>query len=386
VRLVTVAGIATAWRATPTRAAEVDFRPSLTFGLAHDGNILIVGTDKLGDDHARLGLDLHVDRRTRTSSMTFAYLPEYVKYRNRSDLDFFGNTLVFGYTDQFSPRTKLAVNADVARTDTQGVTSYNVDRPSTLVPRTTVTRGFASAVGSVGVGPRALVDWQVRGAIDRYKDVAGVTFQDSSSLALVGGWRDQLSERQTLGLALMVEGFGYSSASSVIVETLGLTGTYKAGRVTDLTYAVGATHSTSEGISSTNGAFSLAVTRSITDVSTLNAGASQSVNPGTGLSGASLDTGAWIGYTHTAPRRGITGTLYGAYWYRAGVDLGATTAPATDTADVTGTLGWNFNRFLALHVGASWTYQNTRSTTASGALDTQYGSYGLTLHWAIRGR
>ncbi len=385
-RFVTVAGIAAAWRVTPSRAAEVDFRPSLTFGLAHDGNILIVGTDKVGDDHARLGLDLHVERKTRSTAMTFAYIPEYVKYRNRSDLDYFGNTLVFGYDKQFSPRTKLAVNVDLARTDTQGVNAYNVNRPSTLVPRTTVTRGFTSALGSVGVGPRALVDWQVRGTVDVYKDVPNVTFQDSRSVALLGGWRDQLSERQTLGLALMVEGFGYSSAASVVVETLGLTGTYKSGRFTDLTYAVGATHSTSEGNSSTNGAFSLSVLREITDVSSLTAGASQSVNPGTGLSGASLDTGAWIGYTHNAPRRGISGTLYGAYWYRAGVDFGATTAPATETADVTGTVGWNFNRFLALHVGASWTYQNTQSSSASGALDTQYASYGLALRWAIRGR
>lgn len=392
-RFVTVAGIAAARCVTPSRAAEVDFRPSMTFGLAHDGNVGVVDydpvtqqtVDKQGDDYAHLGFDLVVDRKTRSSTMTFAYLPSYVKYRNRSDLDYFGNTLVFGYSRQASPRTKLAITADVARTDTQGVTSYNVSRPTTLVPRTTVTRGFVSAVGSVGAGQRSLFDWQVRGTIDRYDDVPGVTFQDSSAVGLLGGWRRELSERHTLGLALAVEGFGYSSAPSVVVETLGLTGTYKAGRVTDLAYAVGASHSTSDGTSITNGAFSLTVARVITDVSTLTAGISQSVNPGTGLSGASLDTGAWVGYVHSAPRRGITGSLYGSYWYRTGVELGGVTAPGSETADVTGTLGWTFNRFLSLHVGAGWTYQNTKQTTGS-ALDTQYGNYGLYLRWAIRGR
>ena len=417
-RLVTVAGIATAWRATPSRAMEVDFRPSMAFGAAHDGNVRIVDYDpttqqsvsKQGDDYARVDLLLGWDWKTRTSTISFTYHPEYVKYRNRSELDFFGNTLLFGYSRQTSPRTKTTVDVDVTRTDTQGVNSVNVGRPNTFVPRTTLTAVYLDSGGAIAVGARAFVDWRARASADRHKEVDNIVFQDTSELGVMGGWRYALSERSTLGLAVDLDGFDYSpvppgttasTLPSVFVETVGLSGTYAANRQTGLSYTVGASHSTwgttstESGGSTTNGSFSLAIAREIAEVSHLAAGISQGVAPGSGAAGATLDTGAWVGYTRSAPRRGLTASLYGSYWHRAELHLSSQSGGSTDTGSVSGTIGWVFNRFVSLHGAYSYSTQphltitvvEQDGTTKQQPIDSaNYGSYGVFLRWAIGGR
>ena len=58
-------------------------------------------------------------------------------------------------------------------------------------------------------------------------------------------------------------------------------------------------------------------------------------------------------------------------------------APSTTTLSTAERLQWNFNRFLALEIGHSYSDQ---SSSDAQVLVTRYNSYGFNLHWSILGR
>jgi len=208
----------------PAGAAEVVFRPSLSFGVLHDGNVDVVGTGR-GDDAAQIWADLAVDRTGPQSKLSFVYTPSYRKYRNASDLDYFGNAVVLSYAREPSRRTRTVVNVDATRSDTQGIQSYNTDRPLTFVPRTTTYRFLGDVAGTVGLARRSLIDWEARVQSDRYDSTDTTTYINSASVAALGGWRYEVSERSTIGLALRVDWFVYEDKPTihipdVVTETL----------------------------------------------------------------------------------------------------------------------------------------------------------------------
>jgi hypothetical protein len=379
---------------TPTaRAAQVDFRPVLSFGVFHSGNVLLVGYDPatgqqsnpVSDDLAILAVDLAVDRNEPGSKFSFLYRPTYAWYRERSDLDYFGNMIELKYAKEASRRSGMSVSLDGTRTDFQGITAQNADRPDSVVPRTTITRAYAVVEGSAAVAQRGLLDWQVHGGLDHYDAVAGVPFNNSNSVGVRGGWRYELSERSSLGVAVSANRIGYDLSAAVIDESLLLTGTYSIGRSTQMAYDVGATHTTSDGPSDTGGLFRIAFKQELTGVSTMNVGASQDVTPGTGLQGSSRDSGAWVSYERTNEGRGLRGAVNGAYWYRNGLSVGDTAASTSTTLNLTGSIGWTFNRYVGLNATYAFVDQVSKNG-GTDAFDTRFSVYGINLRWAIRGR
>jgi hypothetical protein len=366
------------------RAADVDFRPVLTFGLYHDGNVQIIGSTAVGDDSAAAAVDLPVHRTTENSALAFLYQARYVWYRKNGDLDYFGNTLSLNYSQEVSRRTHFQVAAGATRTDYQGITSASPDQALTFVPRTTLTRAFANVGGAIGLAERSLLDWEVRVGSDHYDDVPGVTFNNAFSAGARTGWRYEVSERSTIGLALSADWFDFQVGDDYVSETLVLTGTHKTGRSMSLAYDVGISRTSTTAGSSTEGRLLVSFTRELSQTSHLTAGARQWVTSGNGLQAATTDSGAWISYAQSSERNGLTGSIDGAYWVRKGVPVAGTTTLETETFNVFGALGWRFGRFVSLNGAASYVYQNDRSGTAA-ALNTRYVSYGLFLRWGIRG-
>ena len=136
---------------------QADFRPELTFGVFHDGNISVIGEGN-GDEGATLAFDLIWDHVTATSTFTFSYRPSYTAYRTFSELDYFGNRAVVGYVREWSKSSRFTIDAYAARTDRQGQTADNADTATTFVPRTTETQANVRFAGTVGAGRRGLLD------------------------------------------------------------------------------------------------------------------------------------------------------------------------------------------------------------------------------------
>ena len=389
VRRVASTALAAASMAVPTGAADVVFRPSLSFGLFHDGNIDIVGTSK-GDDAGEISLDLVLDRLTPRSKLTFAYRPSYRRYRTATDLDYFANTVVLSYAHQKSRRTKTAASFDASRTETQGIQDYSTDRPVTFVPRTTTYRVAGGVGGTVGMARRSLVDWGARIQGDSYQSSGSTQYDNSGAIGVLGGWRFEASQKSTIGLALRVDWFVYeqnsaNSVPNVVTETFGITGTQVIARTTDMSYGAGASLSASSGSTKTNPWFLITVANKLSERTTINAGAKQAVGTGTGIGGGSLDRGAWLGYARSAQKRGVSASIYGSYWFRQSLELAQQGSGEVRTADVTGTVGWTFSRYLALTAAYSYVDQHSPTATVSSS-DTSYSSYGVFLRWAMRGR
>lgn len=387
--------IALAGAASAIHAADVDFRPVMTFGLFHNGNISVVG-GKHGDNGAALAFDLAVDLKTPTSSLTFSYRPSYVAYQTSKDLDYFGNTIVLGFAQDYSHKSRFVLDFYLARTDYQGQTPTTADQAKSFVPRTTLTEATLKIGGTVGAGRRSYVDWQVRGGTDLYKDlednpatpdvVDPVNFNDSTGFAGRLAWRSEISAKNTLGLGLDAGQVSYEITPSVGVASFGLVGTSTPGPSWTVNYAAGGSRAVSDG-DSIDG-FSCDVRAEYTGVkaTTFGAGVRQVFSPGTGLGAATQDRGVWLSYAHGVSARGLSGSVVGGYWQRDSLKFAS--APATgDSAafSLNGTIGWSFNRYLALNGTYEFIDQSARNG-ADPSLNTNYSSYGLFLRWAIRGR
>jgi hypothetical protein len=353
--------------ATASHAAEVDFRPTLTFGAYYDGNTAVVG-------------EAGFDRTTPESTLNFSYRPSYVAYRNASDLNYFGQSADLNFARSASRSARYTFDLNAYRTERQGVRPTSPSDPATFVPRSMHTHVGARAHGT-HEGRRNLIDWEVRGHLDDY---SLSTLENSSGLGALVAWRYEVSEKSSVGLGLNFDTLMYQTLPNVYIESFGLVGEREFTRSTSMVYAAGVSRTSSEGSSSTNFAADVSVSRAITDVSALSAGVRQSVSAGSGLGGTSLDTGGYVSYSHTAPRRGLGGSVVAGYWRRDPMAVGAAAATAsTTTLSAGGSLGWNFNRFLALNFAYAYSDQ-TSSDPAT--LDTRYSSYGLNLLWTIRGR
>lgn len=409
---------------------NADFRPTLTFGVLHDGNVSVVGggtgvcsllTSKacssnadctggqgsctvLGpgdsDESVTIAFDFIWDHQTATSTFAFTYRPSYTAYRTFSELDYFGNRIVMAYAKEWSRASRFTIDAYAARTDHQGQTTDNADTATTFVPRTTETQANLKFAGTHGAGRRGLLDWALRGEGFVYEDVindpataANEAFDFNNSMSGGGrlGWRGEISERNTLGAAVDVVYFGYESGPGVGVGTVGLVGTYQASASWLIDYAAGYSRAESDGFAVNGISFNGRVDYSVLEKkSTLSAGARQVFAPGTGLGGATQDRVVWVSYGHTPTARGISGSLLASYSQRDTVQFGPS-PPGGDTssASASGTIGWMFSRFLSLNAYGAYVDQTSRNEpdpVLAAALETSYASYALFLRWAIRGR
>lgn len=418
-----VTGLSLAALATVgSRAAEVDFRPVLSFGLFHDGNVAVVGdASGQGDDVAATSADLALSRTTPTSTLTFSYRPSYVAHRTDSNLNYFGQSVDLNFTDSSSRSSQYVFDVSGYRSERQGVRPTSPSDANTFVPRSMQTH-FNARVRGTHTGRRNIIDWEVRGETDNYSvthvtpaptpptcttdaecddhdpcttDTCSVgacqhvsngtcNFQSSYSAGALAAWRYEISEKSSVGLGLNIDGHFYDSLPNVYTESLGLVGGHTFDRATTLTYAAGVSRSSSSGISDTNFAANVTLGRTITEVSSLTAGIRQAFSQGSGLGGVTLDTGGYVSYTHLAPRPGITGSVTAGYWRRDPANLGSASATAsTQTLSASASIGWNFNRRLSLNLSDSFSDQTSSDTAA---LNTSYNTIGFGLRWAIRGR
>ena len=386
--------LVTACFVVKVRAAAVDFRPAMNFGVFHNGNISVIGAGQ-GDEVTTLAFDLVWDRQTPTSAFALTYSPSVVVYRQSDGLDYFANTLVVDFTRHLSEASQVKVAAYFARTDYQGQTADTADRATTFVPRSTQTLATVSADGTVPAGRRGFVDWQLRVGVDLYEDVPDdpattapdqIDFNNDTFVAGAIAWRRKLSVRNTLGLGFRAAHFGYESTPTVVGGTFGMVGDSQLGRSWKLAYAVGASRASSDGDSTDGFSFDIRIGYQAGEASTFSVGARQGYSPGRGFGGATQDLGAWISYGRSSIARGITGSVVAGYWQRNALQLASTsTSGDTETFNVRGSIGWAFNRYVALDGAYMYVYQLGTNGAAS-ALDTNYSSYGLYLRWAIRGR
>jgi hypothetical protein len=373
-------------------AADVDFRPTMSFGIFHDGNVQVVGdATGEGDDVAAISMDLVVVRTSPDSTLNFAYRPVYVWHKENTEDNYFGQSVDLNYVTSRSRDAQYTFDLNGYRTERQGVRATDPAAPATFVPRTVQTHGGGRVHGT-HTGRRNIVDWELHGNFDIYSDdepevppPPGTVdeLEDSAGAGALTSWRYQISENSTIGLGLIFDTLFYETFETVYVESFGLVGSHQFSPATSMTYAVGASRTETNEASDTNFAADVTIARTITDVSSLTAGVRQSVSRGSGLGGVSLDTGGYVSYTHDVPRPGITGSVTAGYWRRdpIGVDEAAPST-STNTFSASGSIGWNFNRYLSLNLYDSYSYQ----TASDQTLDTQYNSVGLTLNWNIRGR
>jgi hypothetical protein len=268
-------------------------------------------------------------------------------------------------------------------------------------------------------GRRNILDWEIRGGLDDYdivQDIAqgapqaclidldcddgntctadtcelgfcsyelieGCELQNSQHGGAAASWRYELSQNTNIGLGVSFEVIVYDDLPDVTVESLGVVGTHAFSRVMTMNYTAGVSVTGSEGESAPNFAGNVRLSRTITEVSSLSAGISQSVSHGSGVGSVSLDSGVYVGYTHSAPRPGLTGSVTAGYWRREPVDASIGT-PTTTTLSAAGSIGWIFNRYLSLNLWDTYSYQTSSETN----LDTQYNTYGVNLRWVIFGR
>jgi len=380
------------------KAASVDFRPAMRFGLFHDGNINVIG-GKQGDDIAALSFDFAWDRTTPTTRFELLYRPAYVYYREASELDYFANTLVIDFRKQQSDESEIKVAGYLTRTDRQGQTQFTASTATTYVPRSTQTIATVDVDGTHPAGKRGFLDWRIRGGVNLYTDVhvpdnpdtptidesINIDFNDSGWYSGRLDWRQEVSRRNTLGLGFAASHFGYEDTPGVVVAALGMVGTSQASPLWTFDYAVGVSRATSDGSSDDGFTFDATVRYAAGRASTFEAGARQVFSPGTGVGGATQDLGAWLSFSHDRADRGLFGEAVGGYWKRDALEIGTPAVGDTETFNVSGSMGWAFNRFVALE----WAYafiDQTGTNGANSAFDTTYSTYGIYLRWAIRGR
>jgi hypothetical protein len=165
-----------------------------------------------------------------------------------------------------------------------------------------------------------------------------------------------------------------------------LVGTHATGRSTELDYGAGASVSQSAGSTVTNPTFYINDKSKRSETMTVDAGLRQAVGAGPGVGGGSLDRGAWVAFTRAPALRGLQASAYASYWFRRALEFDPQQSSAeVRTADVTGTVGWTFSRYVSLD--AAYTFVDQQSPTSSAPnSETTYSSYGVYVRWAIRGR
>ena len=382
----------------PVGAADVDFRPTLTFGLAHDGNTAVTGDATAnGDELAALTVDLAVTRRTPVERLSFSYRPSYVAYRRQTGSDYFGHLLNLDVIFLPAAQATYTLDLTASRTEQQGARLTTPSEPTTFVTRSTQTRASLGLRGAHDQR-RSIVDWEFRCDVVDYSEPSNSGSGTSTTASLEGStmfsgstaWRYVVSEKGSVGLRVDLRRLEYQTSPTTFVETLGLIGLQEFDRKTSMSYTAGISRSSSSDIGITLASGELLITHSITDMSSLSAGIRRLVSQGHGAGGPSTDTGAYLTYTHRPPRRGLSGTVVATYWRRHPEFQAAPSAPsgtiapvASNTISTAETLAWNFNPFVSLDLVHTF---NDQTSSDPAVLDTRYNSYGFAIHWAIRGR
>lgn len=382
--------LATTVLAPMSRAADVEFDPTLSVNAFYDGNTRGVGEtdDPNQDDPSAIvggvGLNLPWSVRTPSRAFAFAYRIRREIYGDDERPDFTSHALNASLSRTVSPRASYAVTASYDRSDRQQLDPRRP--PEELVDARTYTfrRTFESgglgASGSFSSGRRSTLSWRLGARLERGEDLADSPFEDSESYNGAFGWSLAYSQQGSAGVGVVVQHFAYENAPGVDVVSIGHTGSRQLSRDGTLNYAVGALRSDNDGVTNVAGSLNLGATWTLGARSSLAAGVRQGASAGDGTSGATLDRGGYVSWSFATPR-GFNASVAATYWDRRNLDdpSQSSTLPAAFT--VSDTFSWRLGRFFRL--GVFHSYQNQGSNDP--ALETSYHSAGLNGTWILRG-
>jgi hypothetical protein len=373
----------------------------MSFGLFHDGNISVTGGTH-GDENAAWR-SISPSTKTPTSALTFSYRPTYVAYRRATDLNYFGNTIVWD-----SPQTRPAspgttFDMYVSRTDYQGLTQNTQDQAVAFVPRTTLTQGPSRSPARTAPGTAA--SWT--GSSERAPSATRISrttrrrpcstvrvnvpdpvdFNDPSSFGGRIAWRGEISPETPWASPWTPRQFGYDYELTPAWWSIrGLVGTSRVGELWTLEYAVGASPGDHGGDSIS--AFR-SMRRSNTRVgepSTFSAGADRCSRRAR-ASAARRKIAASGSLSARSVANGLSGSVLGGYWQRSELAFASSTVTAGDSRVVQRErlFGLEFNRLRRAQRRLR-VHRPERPQRRPESLDTHYSSYGTLSPLAIRGR
>ena len=385
--------------ASAARAADVEFNPAIDANVFYDGNVRGVGetTDDPSDDYepsaivGGIGANLPWTVRTPSATFTFSYRPRREIYNDEQRPDFTSHAVSGSVAKTLSQRASFSLGLSYDYTDRQELAATGpapVDPtrgpdPQTYVERRTFQSGGLFGSGSFSAGRRSSLSWRVGAAFYHGEDLPTSDFEDSETYDGAVGWALNYSAQGSAGLGAVVQHFTYENLPSVDVVSIGTTGTRRFSREGTFTYAVGALRSDDSGSVNYAGSLNVGASWALGQYSSISTGARQGASAGDGVSGASLDRGAYVSWSYLRPR-GFNAAISAAYWDRQNLNDESGLPPPPSAFSISDSFSWRLGRFFRLGVFHSYQRQSVPSGGDPG-LATDYHSGGLSGTWILRG-
>jgi hypothetical protein len=360
-------------------AADVRFEPRVDLGYYADGNVAVVGTDRVSDEVLRAGLRLRWVTETPGSSFSAEYAPYQEWYREFSDLDNLSHVVSVGYQASPSRRSNVAVDLYGSRSDRPPVRVTAPGEATTLLPRTEQDRFQLDVTGRGGFGSRTFVDWGVRGERVQFRDDPGGQFEDSDTTTVRGGLGLELAEGSALGGALEARWFDLETQEGADTQSLFAFWNHDLDRSSRLTVEAGVERTNAGPGSTTSPRFDVRYAKTFANQTTLEAGARQDVAASSGAGGPTTDRGVY-GTWRQGDRAGrLDGNVTVFFWNRQDVfDDGVFHVKTLETAEA---LSWYPGR-SDFAIGAFHSYYDQIDIAgANPGLETNYHRAGVFVRW-----
>lgn len=353
-RIAPVLALALVLSFTPaSRAARTVFDPSVELSYSVDGNPDIVGDGEQepeSDEVAGIALDLKLRITGRTTESELSYRPFYQAYAEDADRNHVEHVVSFGLESTPGPRLSTRLRLDAASSERQGV-GRDVGLPTTLVPRSRIDSGSIAVSQSIAAGQRLTWNWSLSGGATRFDDAEAstVSLEDSSEYRFGTGFRHASTRRVAFGLDLDGEMLEYDTRQDTAVVGLSAALDVQAGKFTTWSLSGGVQRAENDGGAETSPSFGVAVSREISNRSSLSAGGRRSVSRGTGLAGATRDLGLFVGYA-VNPGRSWSFRTRIAYWDREELEIDAAEPTSVESLVTTTTIDWYVTRRISVGV------------------------------------
>lgn len=409
------------------RAVDYTFDPEAEVRVLQNGNVNVTGSGR-SDQAAQFSLVLPWTAKTPRTSFRVVYRPHYQRYGEVNGASHLAHHLTAGMQRSLSRRSNFGLSFYGSRGEQQSQVFEAPELVSSLVPRTTVTRGGFDVNGRLSTGERTFLTWGVGGGINRYEDPVIVTaIQPSTGQIVTGplplvdsdyvegrfGWGMEFSERTTAGIEysgrfLTFEDIPITppfrevafTGRQTTAHSIYFNGSRKFGATVTGNLQLGVVRTQVEGSTVAGGAranidpsVNASFARSITQNASLAFGVRQSVGSGNGLSGASLDRGGFGSWAWASPRTGFGAGVTLAYWQREAIEEATLDRrSATRTLQMSENLSWTPGSHFSYGVFHSYRDQAASDGSSLGfGPDSQleangYHSGGLFVRWNIFGR
>lgn len=361
----------------PAWAADVRFWPAIEARAIRVGNVENIGVG-VTDTALRTTLELGWSKSTPRFAWELKYAPFHEKYVDDSDLDYTGHALESILRKRFTPRSSVHFGVAASRSSSWQAYFAQPNLPISAVPRTTIDAGALQFGGENRVTPRNTLSWDIAGSGVRYgdqeMDSMFIFLVDHTKAGAEGGWRFQTATGVTWGAALQSEIIDYDEFETASVQSLRATTGRPLGPSAQLELAVGAAWFEQGSNSSTEADFDLSFEWRRGVLSVMSLGVTQSIGPGSGLGGPTLDRGMYGGWSRLPAERGIAAQVLAGYTTRDPLSPDLQVQDEPDYFFVLSSLDWRFGRYLVL--GVFHRYQN-QALDGVAALEAANSSGGV---------